>query len=188
MSQQSTFRDTAYQIWLCIALLCAIAAPTIGLIASEHADRVAHLKAEGMVTMAMVTDIREVQEGYTDRKGRQKSRTKHFIDLRYNMLASTPYRDFLASGRLAPDKGRVVMVSASRSSSRSESEALRVGQEVAVVVDPDDHLRVELFTFVRDFSSTTSYLIIFGSVLIGLLSGWMAWRRRRVLLAQRTMA
>ena len=182
MRQRSIFKDTAYQIWLCITLLCAVAAPTIWLIASEHAERIAHLKVAGMVTMATVTDIREVQEPYSDRKGRQKSRTKHYIDFRFNMLAATPYRDFLATGRLVPDKGRVLMITYSRSSSRSESEALRVGQVVPVVVDPQNNLRAEPFSFVRDFSNTTSYGIIAGSVLLGGFSCWMAWRRRRVLL------
>ena len=182
MAAKSIFRDSAYQLWLCIALLCVMVAPTVWFIAAHHQARIDRLRSDGLVTMATVTGVREVEEAYTDRKGRHKTRSVDYIDLRYNMVPSTPYADFIASGTIAPHKGTVLMIGYSRHSSNAEVAAIRVGDDVPVVVDPEDNQRAELASFVRDFTSTTSHIIVAVSLLLAILSGWLAWRRRRVLL------
>lgn len=176
-------RDHAFQIWLSLAILAACAVPTIWLISSEHQARVDRLRADGLVTMATVSDIREVEQEYTSRRGMRRTRMIDYIDLRYNMFASMPYRDFVSSHEVIRHKGLVGLTTYSRISSNAEVARLHVGDKVPVVIDPHETQRAELAEFVRDFDTRDSQLFMAGCLVFSLVAAWMARRRWRKLLA-----
>lgn len=174
---------SALQWWLCGVLLAALCVPAIVLISLEHGARIDGLRQAGLVTEAEITGMRQVEERYTTRKGRERTRLIDQIDLRYNMLASQPYADFVSRGeRVRVDTDAKALITYTRRSQSYEMRQYRVGDRVAVVIHPDERSRAELAPFVRDFSNRTSWIIVALLTLGGFVCGrfaWVAWRRSK---------
>ena len=173
----------ALQWWLCGVLLSILCVPAVVLISLEHGARIDGLRQAGLVTEAEITAMRQVEERYTNNKGRERTRLIDQIDLRYNLLASQPYADFVARGeRVQGGTDAKALITYTRRSQSYEMRHYRVGDRVPVVIHPDERSRAELAPFVRDFSNRTSWIIVALLTLGGLVCGWFArgaWRRSK---------
>lgn len=150
----STTKAKAASLWFAAALLLALAAPALWFVGAEHQARVDALRRDGIVTMATVESKARVEEPYTDNKGRPKSRIKTMIRLRYDHEASERYAAWHAAGEppLTP-RADPILVSYDRQSTTAEFDAARAGQQIPVVIHPDDRGTAETVAFVKSYDS-----------------------------------
>lgn len=166
--------------WIIIAALLLGGAGLCGIVAVEHGGRVTHLQQSGMVTMATIVGKHEEQR-VVERRKRDSSYMATFVDVEYAAFPTTTWARFAAEGEaVLPDpRGETATRASVNTGSRAVFDSLVVGQQVALVVDPDDYLTPELASFVRDFDNRWN---IGGAVLLGLLGmvcigQW--WRARQ---------
>jgi hypothetical protein len=139
--------------WIIIAALLLGGAGLCGIVAVEHGGR----------------------------RKRDSSYMATFVDVEYAAFPTTTWAQFAAEGEaVLPDpRGETITRASVNTGSRAVFDSLVVGQQVALVVDPDDYLTPELASFVRDFDNRWN---IAGAVLLGLLGmvcigQW--WRARQ---------
>ncbi len=166
--------------WIISATQLLGGAGLCGIVAVEHGGRVTHLQQSGMVTMATIVGKHEEQR-VVERGKRDSSYMATFVDVEYAAFPTTTWARFAAEGEaVLPDpRGETATRASVNTGSRAVFDSLVVGQQVALVVDPDDYLTPELASIVRDFDNRWN---IAGAVLLGLLgmvciSQW--WRARQ---------
>lgn len=183
MSPEKKIKDRL-MLWGLIAVSSVFMVPLVMALMGEATQLNDRYKEEGMVGRGVVVDVRAESETYEGRRGRMTTRDNHFIDVRHELSPSTSYADFVRGGENLP-QGEVQLSASSNaiSSSAEEAAAHRPGQEVAVVVLPDKPFEPRLYTAVRDYTETGSYLLVLGGLLVTLLCGWralVAWRELQV--------
>lgn len=177
-----------FWLWVVIGAMMPLVIAVVFGIMSEKTSEIERFRAEGRVGYGIVTDVREVEESYTSRRGRMRTRTNRFIDFRYDLYPATSYADYVRGGEvLQPGSEARAMTSHSRSSTGAEAEAHRPGQPVAVVVLPDDPFNPDLYSAVRDYSNWPNYLIMLGALLASIFCGWRALVAWRILRSHRAL-
>jgi Protein of unknown function (DUF3592) len=183
MAHAKKIKDRIW-LWGLISALMLLIAPFVFVLMGEATADNDRYRSEGRVGQGVVTAVRAVEESYTGRRGRPKTRTDHFIDVSYDLYPSIAYADYAAGGEVLPLGGGSANHSyASISSSSAEAEAHRTGQAVAVVVLPDDPFAPRLYTAVRDYSNWPNYLLMLGALLSSAVCGWralVAWRELKL--------
>ena len=90
------------ELTLMIGLALMVISPFVLAIVHGEGDEYDALKTQGVVTMAEIAGHASREEGYTDRKGRSKTRTNHYLKVRYDLNAATTYPEWKANAKLAP--------------------------------------------------------------------------------------
>ncbi len=92
------------ELWFIIGLSCMAISPfVLAIIHNEGAEYDA-LKAQGVVSQAQIIGHEQREEQYDGRKGRSRTKTLNFVELRYDATTKTSYADWKSSGAIAPNK------------------------------------------------------------------------------------
>lgn len=169
------------ELLLTTGLLLMLAAPFGLFLTNENGDRLAALKAEGMVAEATVKDKAVRSESYTDRKGRQKSRELQSVNLQHDINAELKYADWKAGKPFAKPQYPAVTTT-SIDVGASYYEALATGQKTTVIRNPSDYksmMLTEQFEYESSFAYRMLWYLGAGLVfLAGLAATVTGWRKR----------
>jgi hypothetical protein len=168
-----------------LPLICGVvlmlAAPFALMLQQSDGEKQAALKAEGKVAEAIVKDKSVRSEGYTDSKGRQKSRDVHALNLQYDINAELPYAEWKAGKAFAKPQYPAV-TSTSLDVGQSYYDALSAGAKTTVVRVPSDYKSMML-TEQLEYETSFAYLMWWylgagAAFLAGLAMAVTGWRKR----------
>jgi hypothetical protein len=169
------------ELLLMTGVVLMIAAPFGVLLSNENAEKLAALKADGMVAEATVKDKSIRSESYTDRKGRAKSRDQHALNLAHDINAEVKYADWKAGKPFAKPQ-YLAVTTTSIDVGEAYYEALAAGQKTTVVRNPSDYNSMML-TEQLEYETSFAYLMwwylgVGAAFLAGLAMAVMGWRKR----------
>lgn len=169
------------ELLLMTGVVLMIAAPFALVLTNQNGEKLAVLKAEGVVAEAMVKSKTVRSESYTDRKGRSKTRDLHALDLTHDLNAELKYADWKAGKPFAKPQHPAV-TSTSIDVGKSYHDALATGQKTSVVRVPTDYksmMLTEQFEYETSFAYMVWwYLGVGAAVLAGLGMTVTGWRKR----------
>lgn len=154
-----------------LGALCLAAAPLLNFIGGRQQGAVDHLRQAGLVTMGSVVDKvakGEVRKGVN---GKPKSATSAMLVLQYDRNAQMAWADFVANNeRVKITLQTPSMNTYARPASSDEFKEAKVGDRLALVVDPDNREKVETADYVKTYKSGGLRLAAGGALLLGLLT------------------
>jgi hypothetical protein len=169
------------ELRLIIGLALMVVSPFVLAIVHGEGTEYDALKAQGVVAIAEISDHEQREESYTDRKGRSKSRTNHYLKVRYDLNAATGYTAWKASGKLAPSQYPVITTT-ELMVPQSYLATNAVGAKRPVVLMRGNSSKLELVEQL-EYETSASYFLkyylamaaLFGA---GLVMTVVGWRRR----------
>jgi hypothetical protein len=169
------------ELQLMVGGVLILAAPFVLLLQQANGEKLDALTSEGRVAEAFVKNKSVRSEGYTDSKGRQKSRDVYTLDLQHDINAELAYADWKAGKSFTKPQYPAVTTKALEVG-QSYYDALAVGAETTVVRIPTDYSSMMLTAQVEYETSLASkllwYLAAGTAMLAGLVLGVTGWRKR----------
>lgn len=162
-------------------LLCAIA-PFVLVIVHTEADELALLEASGVVTEAEIIahDSREIAR--TDNKGRERSTTSYLIEVRYDVMARTPYAAWAGGKGLTPSR-YPALTTTTFEVSQSDQAASPVGSRKMVAFLTGDPGKMKLASTIAEQTSFAYFAGYYAAMAAMLAAGaWLVrrgWRQTR---------
>ncbi len=169
------------ELLLMTGVVLMIAAPFALVLTNQHGEKLADLKAQGMVAEATVKAKSVRSESYTDRKGRARSRDHHPLDLAHDLNAELKYADWIAGKPFARPQ-YPTLTTTSIELGESYFDALAAGQKTTVVRIPSNSNGMML-TDQLEYETSFAYVMWWylgtgAAVLAGLVMTVMGWRKR----------
>jgi hypothetical protein len=169
------------ELLLMTGVVLMIAAPFALVLTNQNGEKLAVLKAQGMVSQATVKAKAVRSESYTDRKGRPKSRDHHSLDLAHDINAELKYADWQAGKPFARPQYPAVTTT-SIEVGESYYDNLAAGRKITVVRIPSDYGSMML-TEQLEYETSLAYRMWWylgagAAVLAGFVMTVMGWRKR----------
>jgi hypothetical protein len=169
------------ELTLMLGVVLMVVTPFALFLSNENGNKLAALKAEGMVAEATVKDKSVRSESYTDRKGRSKSRDQHALNLAHDINAELKYADWKAGKPFARPQYPAVTTT-SIDVGESYYSALAAGQKTTIVRIPTDYksmMLTEQLEYETSFVYRLWWYLGAGAALLaGLAMAVMGWRKR----------
>lgn len=174
-------RGKPRELLLMTGVVLMIAAPFGLVLANENGEKLAALKADGMVAEATIKDKSVRSESYTERKGRPKNRDQHALNIAHDINAELKYADWKA-GKPFAKLPYPAVTTISIDVGESYYDALAAGQKTTVVRNPSDYNSMML-TEQLEYETSFAYLMWWylgagATFLAGLAMAVMGWRKR----------
>lgn len=169
------------ELGLMLGILLIIAAPAALVLHRVNGENLDVLITEGKVAEAIVKEKSVQSESYTDRKGRQKSRDVHKLNLQHDINAELAFADW-GSGKAFAKPQYPAVTTTSIEVGESYYDALSVGAKTTVVRIPSDYKSMMLTDQVEYETSFAYsmwwYLGACAALLAGLALTLSNWRKR----------
>lgn len=170
------------ELWLAIGIACMAISPFVLAIVHNEGAEYAQLKTQGVVAQARITGHEEREVDYSGRKGRNRTKTLHFVELRYDLNSATSYAQWKSSGKVTPSQ-YPVMATTKVEVPQGYLASHPVGQDRPVALLRGDSSSMEL---VEQVESETSlgyflkyYLAMAALFAAGAAMTLVGWRQRK---------
>ncbi|MFM5930580.1 MAG: hypothetical protein ACKOPQ_06700 [Novosphingobium sp.] len=173
------------ELMLVLGVVIALAGPFAAALSRESAAKLAQIKAEGMVTQALVKTANVRSESYTDRKGRTKTRELHELGVEHDLNAQLPYVEWKA-GKPFPQPRYKAVTSVTLDVGEAAYDRLPPGTITTIARLPSDYKSTVLTERVERETAfgymLAWYLGAAAAVAAGLALAIAGWRRRKAAL------
>lgn len=170
------------ELWLAIGVSCMAISPFVLAIVHNEGAEYELLKAQGVVSQAQITGHEQREEDYAGRKGRTRTKTLHFIEVRYDAAASATYADWKGGGAVATNKYPARLTNKFEVS-EPYLQTHPVGSQKPVVFlrgNADSMELVEQVNYESSFSYFLKYYLEMAALFAaGLAMMVFGWRKRR---------
>jgi len=169
------------ELTLMIGLALCLIAPFVLVIIHTEADELALLKANGVVAEGEVVAHDSRENSSTSRKGRDRSTTSYLLEVRFDVMARTPYADWARGAGLAPSRFPALTTTVFEVS-QPEQAASPVGSRQMVTFLPGDPGKMQLVSTVEAETSAAYFAKYYAAMTAMMLAGaWLirrGWRQR----------
>jgi hypothetical protein len=170
------------ELLLMIGIALMLVAPFALVLTNQNGEKLADLQSEGKVAEATIRDKSVRTEGYTDRKGRSKTRELHIVNLSHDLNAQLAYADWKA-GQPFPSSKYPAVTAREIEVGSGYYDALVTGQKTTVIHNPTDHKSMML-TEQLEYETSLAYRLWWYlgtalAVLAGLAMAVIGWRKRK---------
>lgn len=169
-------RDKPGELTLMIGLALFLIAPFVLVIIHTEADELALLKANGVVAEGEIISHDSRENSSTSRKGRDRSTTSYLLEVRFDVMARTPYADWATEAELARSRFPALSTTTFEVS-QPEQAASPVGSRQTVTFLPRDPSTMKLVSTVEAQTSAIYFAQYYAAMAAMMLAG--AWLMRR---------
>lgn len=141
-------RDKPGELTLMIGLALFLIAPFVLVIIHTEADELALLKANGVVAEGEIISHESRENSSTSRKGRDRSTTSYLLEVRFDVMARTPYADWATGAELTRSRFPALSTTTFEVS-QPEQAASPVGSRQTVTFLPRDPSTMKLVSTVE---------------------------------------
>ena len=164
------------ELTLMIGLALFLIAPFVLVIIHTEADELALLKANGVVAEGEIISHDSREHSRTSRKGRDRSTTSYLLEVRFDVMARTPYADW-AKGRELARSRFPALSTTTFEVSQPEQAASPVGSRQTVTFLSGDPNTMKLVSTVEAQTSAAYFAQCYAAMAAMMLAG--AWLMRR---------
>ncbi|GAA0768906.1 hypothetical protein FHS52_001366 [Erythromicrobium ramosum] len=169
------------ELTLMIGLALCLIAPFVLVIIHTEADEHALLKVNGVVAEGEVVAHDSRENSSTSRKGRDRSTTSYLLEVRFDVMARTPYAEWARGAGLAHSRFPA-LTTTTFEVSQPEQAASPVGSRQTVTFLPGDPGKMKLVSTVEAETSAAYFAKYYAAIAAMMLAGaWLirrGWRQR----------